>query len=103
MEVITEKILDKKIMQSKQNIFVFFAQERSVACRRMENDIRIAQEKFPQNKIYKLISHQEPHALTKFHIKFVPSLLVFQNGIEIFRVTGTSYTYSILQIFTQFS
>lgn len=103
MQEILEKMLEKNIQNSKESVFLFFAKDRSDACRRMENDILLAEEKYPHSKVYKIILQKQPNTFTNFHVHFVPSVVVFKNGVEVSRITGTSYNYSILQIFSQFS
>lgn len=70
---------------------ISFFKERSMSCLMMEPIMEELAEKFNEIKFAKINIEEHEELVEKLKIKSIPTLILFRQGKEIERVTGTNF------------
>jgi thioredoxin 1 len=83
--------LDDELVQSKVPILVDFWAPWCGPCRAMAPAVDAAAEKLGNKaKVYKMNVDENPDVSPRFNIKGIPTLIIFKDGHEAYRLVGLS-------------
>ena len=93
---LTEDRFDKQVLKSGLPVLVDFWAPWCGPCLSMAPGFeRAAQLLHPNLRLAKVNTEDEPSLAARFHILSIPTLLLFQNGLEVDRVSGSLDTEAL--------
>jgi thioredoxin 1 len=88
---LSEAGLDDELVQSRQPIVVDFWAPWCGPCRAMAPAVEAAAERLGNTaRVYKINVDDNPDVSPRFNIKGIPTLIVFKDGREAYRLVGLS-------------